>query len=65
MIALLNKPIANVKPYEDKVANVPILATLPSPGKITAEKKYDSIGTTVWTLSNGAKVVLKPTDFKK
>ncbi|MFZ9215234.1 MAG: M16 family metallopeptidase, partial [Sediminibacterium sp.] len=32
--------------------------------KIVSENKYDSIGTRVWTLSNGAKVIVKPTTFK-
>ena len=64
MLALLNKPIGALTAYEDKVSSLPILAKEPAAGKITDEKKYDSLGTTLWTLSNGAKVVLKPTDFK-
>jgi len=64
MLALLNKPIENLKPYEDKVSNSPLLVKEPTPGTITNEKKYDAIGTTVWTLSNGARVILKPTNFK-
>ncbi|MEG0993179.1 MAG: insulinase family protein [Bacteroidales bacterium] len=50
--------------YEDKVSNEPLLSQLPKAGKVkkTGEGNY---GTTVWTLSNGAKVIFKPTDFKK
>src|SRR5690606_3546780 len=33
-------------------------------GKIVSEKKIDAIGVTELTLSNGIKVLLKPTDFK-
>jgi len=36
----------------------------PKPGKITKETKIDAIQVTEWTLSNGARVLLKPTDFK-
>ena len=36
----------------------------PAPGKIVKEKKLDKVGVTEWTLSNGARVVLKPTDFE-
>jgi len=64
MLALLNKPITNVTAYEDKVSNSPLLAQQPVPGTIKSEKKYDAIGATILTLSNGARVILKPTDFK-
>lgn len=33
-------------------------------GKVAEEKTIASLGLTEWKLSNGAKVVLKPTDFK-
>ncbi|HVX49512.1 MAG TPA: insulinase family protein, partial [Chitinophagaceae bacterium] len=64
MLALLNKPITNVTAYQDKVSNSPLLLQQPVAGTIKSEKKYDAIGTTVLTLSNGAKVILKPTNFK-
>ena len=38
----------------------PLLATLPTPGQITGETRDSVAGTTVWTLSNGARVILKP-----
>ena len=62
--AILAKPIAKLNPYQDKVASGPLLPKAPVAGKIVAENKYDSIGTRVWTLSNGAKVIVKPTTFK-
>jgi zinc protease len=52
------------EPYVDKVSTQPLLAKLPQPGKIVSEKKTESIGVTEWVLSNGARVILKPTDFK-
>lgn len=54
----------NVTAYVDEVITKPLLATLPTPGKVTAEKQIPEIGVTELTLSNGLKVVLKPTDFK-
>ncbi|MCW5805486.1 MAG: insulinase family protein [Deltaproteobacteria bacterium] len=54
---------AQIGPWEDKAVNVPLLATAPAPGKITKEGKIDAIGVTEWTLSNGARVIVKPTDF--
>ncbi len=49
--------------YEDKVVNRPLLAISPVPQKVTkAEDK--GYGITEWTLGNGAKVYLKPSDFK-
>ncbi|HDL19308.1 MAG TPA: insulinase family protein [Bacteroidetes bacterium] len=54
----------DIKPYEDKVSNKPLIAVLPTPGRILFEKKNEKLGTTEWKLSNGVRVVLKPTDFK-
>jgi zinc protease len=51
-------------PYEDKVSDKPLMATKPSPGKISSEKKIQTLNITEINLSNGVKVVLKPTDFK-
>lgn len=55
---------ADLQPYEDKVSNEPLISDLPKPGKIVKEEKDTRFHTTIWTLSNGAKVILKPTDFK-
>lgn len=62
--SLLNKNFGRLKPYTDKVSSEPLLPAEPLAGKITGEKKYEAIGTTEWILSNGAHVILKPTDFK-
>ncbi|MCX6142751.1 MAG: insulinase family protein [Ignavibacteriales bacterium] len=50
--------------YVDKVINKPLIAALPKSGKVVSEKTTPSIGMIEWKLSNGALVVLKPTDFK-
>lgn len=54
----------DLEPYEDKVSDEPLVANPPEPGKIVKEKNIESLGVTEWTLSNGIRVMLKPTDFK-
>lgn len=51
--------------YVDNVKDEPLLAAKPKAGKITKEVKNDVLGFTELTLSNGATVVLKHTDYKK
>jgi len=53
-----------LKPYVDKVSDKPLMAIKPTPGKVVSEKEIKELGITEWTLSNGIKVVIKPTDFK-
>ncbi len=50
--------------YVDQTINKPLLATQPTPKPVVNESKNAEVGLTEWTLANGAKVVLKPTDFK-
>jgi zinc protease len=51
-------------PYVDRVRDTPLVATNPKAGVVTSESKIEEIGVTEWTLANGARVILKPTDFK-
>ncbi len=51
--------------YVDNVKNEPLITKLPAKGTIVKEEKNDKLGYTELTLSNGAKVVLKKTDYKK
>lgn len=53
-----------VDAYVDKVTTKPLIATTPAPGSIVKERTFADVGVTEWTLSNGIRVVLKPTDFK-
>lgn len=64
VLSQLNKPLGKLKKYIDKVNNSPLLPVTPVAGKVISEKKYEAIGTTEWQLSNGARVILKPTNFK-
>ncbi len=50
--------------YVDIVTTKPLLAAPPKAGKVVNERKVESLGLTEWRLSNGALVVLKPTDYK-
>ncbi len=52
-----------LEPWVDKAPATALMATLPKPGKITKETKNEKLGTVEWTLSNGARVIVKPTDF--
>ena len=56
-----------LEPYVDNAKNEPLLdeKTLPKAGKITGEKENKQLGYKELTLSNGAKVILKHTDFKQ
>lgn len=54
-----------VAAYEDRGGTGEVMTAKPTPGKIVKTDTLAEIGVTVWTLSNGAKVVVKPTDFKK
>ncbi|MDR0843680.1 MAG: insulinase family protein [Tannerella sp.] len=55
----------SVEAYQEEVSDEPLISALPAPGKIVQTKEDPLFGTTIYTLSNGVKVVLKETDFKK
>ena len=54
----------SVAAYTDSVSNLPLVAAPPIPGTIVSSSKIASVGVTEWKLSNGARVLVKPTDFK-
>ena len=51
-------------PWTETLSRTELLTRKPTPGKVSSSRTIDAIGTTVLTLSNGAEVWLKPTDFK-
>lgn len=55
--------IKDLKAYEDKVINEALITKKPAPQKVfkSTDRGY---GITEWTLGNGVKVILKPTNFK-
>lgn len=50
--------------YSDNIVDLPLMSTLPKEGSIVKETKIKGLGLTELVLSNGIKVVLKPTNFK-
>jgi zinc protease len=56
---------ARLTAYVDTVSTMPLLEPVPAPGKIVKTTTKDALGITEWELSNGARVVLKPTTFKQ
>jgi len=54
----------SLKPYSDNVSNKPLFTTTPVSGKILSEQQDKELHTITFTLSNGVKVILKPTTFK-
>lgn len=65
ILALLSQVEAeNIAPYVDNVKNEPLISELPVAGKVVKENMLSDAGAKEWILSNGAKVILKKTDFK-
>lgn len=64
VLASMNKTYSDVVAYEDKTVDEPLITTLPKPGEVTKMNVIKELGTIELDLSNGAKVILKPTDFK-
>ncbi len=63
--AFANAAKSEVTAFKDEVADKPLFDKQLTGGKVVSEKKYDAYDITEWRLSNGVKVVLKPTDFKE
>lgn len=56
---------ATIEAYEEEDLSAPLMANVPTAGKVKKEIYHESVDVTEWKLSNGIRVVLKPTDFKK
>ena len=54
-----------IAPYEDVNLDKPLIANAIKAGKVTKERKNASMDAVEWTLSNGAKVILKQTPFRQ
>ena len=66
ILAIINKVRGEeLKPYEDNVVKEPLIPEgTVLKGSPVAKTTTDKFGSTVWTLKNGIKVVVKTTDFK-
>ena len=64
VLAALKVNANDLKPYEDKAVASSLLRNPVKGGTLVKKETNDKIGTTTLTLSNGAKVTYKKTDFK-
>jgi zinc protease len=64
VLAAIKVNPADLKPYEDKAVAASLLRNTVTAGSILKKETNDKIGSTTLTLSNGAKVTYKKTDFK-
>ncbi len=55
----------DITPYVDNAPTEPLMSELPKPGKIVKESENSVFGYKELELSNGARVILKKTDFKE
>ena len=65
LAAVANAKKAELSAKAEEDNNKPLIKQVPTAGKIKKIGKNASLGTTEWTLSNGVKVIFKPTTFKK
>jgi zinc protease len=60
LLAALENPSA-LPAYVDSAPDVPLLAEEPLAGRVVAVANLEAVGAQLWTLSNGVRVILKPT----
>ncbi|MDD3321500.1 MAG: insulinase family protein [Paludibacter sp.] len=65
LAAVENAKKAELTAKVEENMNIPLIDKAPKSGKVKKVIQNKSLGTTEWTLSNGVKVVFKPTTFKK
>ena len=64
LLALMDRGDRKVEAYQDQAKAGPLVPEPPADGRIAEESRIPELGITVWKLSNGVQVILKPTDFK-
>lgn len=62
--AMADAARADIKPTVETTNDAPLVSSVPKGSKVTKTRALAG-GITEWTLGNGVRVVLKPTDFKK
>lgn len=55
---------AEIAPYQDEAVRSELIESMPAPGSIVSSETNPDLGITTLTLSNGARVSYKKTDFK-
>ncbi|MEO7823092.1 MAG: insulinase family protein [Gemmatimonadaceae bacterium] len=63
LVALDRVRGAGILPYSESAVALRLVEQAPRGGSVVSERKYSEIGVTEWKLSNGVRVLLKPTDF--
>lgn len=63
--ALASVDAETIEAFVDEVKSEPLIPTEPVAGTVTSTVNNEKWGTTEWTLSNGAKVIIKSTKFKE
>jgi zinc protease len=63
--AIADAKKAELKAKVEEVLNKPLVKIIPRPGNVSKVATNKSLGTTEWILSNGVKIIFKPTTFKK
>lgn len=54
----------HVEPYQDEISAEKLVEKQPEPGDLMQTLYIEPLDVTEWRLSNGVRVILKPTDFK-
>jgi zinc protease len=55
---------ASIEPWAEVDSDQPLLTVEPTAGSVVGREEIPELGVEVWRLSNGARLILKPTDFK-
>lgn len=55
---------ATLPPWTETTISADLVPDPPAPGRITHDTTFADLGITEWRLSNGIRVLVKPTDFK-
>lgn len=63
--ALAKMPKLKIQAPKTQVIDANLVKEAPKAGEIVSTKHDEQLGTTEWTLSNGVRVVIKPTEYKK
>jgi zinc protease len=65
LLAVFNRASKDpITAYTENLSGAALIDRIPAPGKVVSSRAISSIGATEWKLSNGARVIVKPTDFK-
>ena len=65
LLAVFNRASKDpITAYAENLSGAALIDRTPTPGKVVSSRAISSIGATEWKLSNGARVIVKPTDFK-